>query len=41
VLLTEHPSAILRLSDPLARGREYRRLVNDLMMAVPCRRLAA
>jgi uracil-DNA glycosylase len=41
ILVTEHPRAILRLSDPLARGREYRRLVNDLMMAVPQRRLAA
>ena len=41
VLVTEHPRAILRLSDPVARGREYRRLVNDLLMAVPHRRLAA
>ena len=41
ILVTEHPTAILRLSDPVARGREYRRLVNDLLMAVPHRRLAA
>jgi hypothetical protein len=41
ILVTEHPRAILRLSDPLARGREYRRLVNDLLLAVPHSRLAA
>lgn len=41
LLLTEHPNAILRLADPVARGREYRRLVNDLLIAVPHRRLAA
>jgi hypothetical protein len=41
LLVTEHPRAILRLADPVARGREYRRLVNDLLMAVPHRRLAA
>jgi hypothetical protein len=41
VLVTEHPRVILGLSDPVARGREYRRLVNDLLLAVPYRRLAA
>ena len=42
VLVTEHPDAILRHSDPVARGREYRRLVNDLQQAVPMpRRIAA
>ena len=41
MLVTEHPRAILGLVDPVARGREYRRLVNDLLMAVPHRRLAA
>ena len=41
VLVTEHPRAILGLTDPVARGREYRRLVNDLLLAVPHRRLAA
>ena len=41
VLITEHPRAILGLADPVARGREYRRLVNDLLLAIPRRRLAA
>lgn len=41
VLITEHPRAILGLADPVARGREYRRVVNDLLLAVPRRRLAA
>lgn len=42
LLITEHPEMILRQSDPVARGREYRRLVGDLQQAVPMpRRLAA
>ncbi len=41
VLITEHPRAILAQADPVARGREYRRLVNDLLLAVPHRRLAS
>jgi hypothetical protein len=41
LLVTEHPKEILRQSDPVARGREYRRLVNDLLMAVPHRRRLA
>jgi uracil-DNA glycosylase len=41
VLVTEHPRVVLGIADPVARGREYRRLVNDLMLAVPRRRLAA
>jgi hypothetical protein len=40
LLITESPAAILRLSDAVARGREYRRLVNDLLLAVPYRRRA-
>ena len=32
---------VLRLSDPIARGRDYRRLVADLQLAVPMPRLAA
>lgn len=35
LLLTESPAAVLALSDAVARGREYRRLVNDLLHAVP------
>jgi hypothetical protein len=35
LLVTEHPGMILRQSDPVARGREYRRLVSDLQQAVP------
>lgn len=41
LLVTEHPAAILRLADAVARGREYRRLVNDLLHAVPFQRRAA
>ncbi|MFL5338147.1 MAG: hypothetical protein ACJ8H8_34505 [Geminicoccaceae bacterium] len=41
VLVTEHPATILGLSDLIARGREYRRLVAELQLAVPMRRLAA
>lgn len=42
LLVTEHPEMILRQSDPVARGREYRRLVSDLQQAVPMpRELAA
>ena len=41
LLVTEHPRAILRLADRVAQGREYRRLVNDLMLAMPHRPLAA
>ena len=37
VLITEHPSAIFSLADPVARGREYRRLVTDLMQVVAAR----
>ena len=35
LLMTEHPELILRQADPVARGREYRRLVSDLQQAVP------
>ena len=41
LLVTEHPRMILRLADRVAQGREYRRLVNDLMLAMPHRPLAA
>lgn len=42
LLMTEHPELILRQTDPVARGREYRRLVSDLQRAVPMpRQLAA
>ena len=41
LLVTEHPDVVLRLSDPIARGRDYRRLVADLQLAVPMPRLAA
>lgn len=42
LLMTEHPELILRQADPVARGREYRRLVSDLQQAVPMpRQLAA
>ncbi len=41
LLATEHPAAILALVDGVARGREYRRLVNDLLYAVPYQRRAA
>ena len=41
LLATEHPAAILSLVDGVARGREYRRLVNDLLHAVPYQRRAA
>jgi hypothetical protein len=41
VLVAEHPATILGISDPIARGREYRRLVAELQIAVPMRRLAA
>lgn len=41
LLVTEHPRAILLLADRVAQGREYRRLVNDLMLAMPHRPLAA
>ena len=41
LLVTEQPKTVLGLSDSVARGREYRRLVNDLMLAVPHTRLAA
>jgi hypothetical protein len=41
LLVTEQPKTILGLSDAVARGREYRRLVNDLMLALPHTRLAA
>lgn len=41
LLLTDSPGSVLGLSDALARGREYRRLVNDLMYVVPYGRRAA
>jgi hypothetical protein len=41
LLVTEHPEVILRQSDPVARGREYRRLVSDLQQAVPMPRSLA
>ncbi|HEX6011153.1 MAG TPA: UdgX family uracil-DNA binding protein, partial [Geminicoccaceae bacterium] len=41
LLVTEHPSTILRLADRTAQGREYRRLVADLLLAVPYLRRAA
>ena len=41
LLVTEHPDMVLRLSDPIARGRDYRRLVADLQLAVPMPRMAA
>ena len=41
VLATEHPATILGLVDGVAKGREYRRLVNDLQHAVPVQRRAA
>jgi hypothetical protein len=41
LLLTESPAAVLGLPDAVARGREYRRLVNDLLHAVPYGRRAA
>ncbi|MEK0082371.1 UdgX family uracil-DNA binding protein [Benzoatithermus flavus] len=40
-LVTEHPSAILRIPDAAAQAREYRRLVGDLLLAVPYLRRAA
>jgi hypothetical protein len=41
LLVTEHPEVILRQSDAVARGREYRRLVSDLQQAVPMPRSLA
>jgi DNA polymerase len=41
VLVTAHPSSILRIPDPAAQGREYRRLVGDLLLALPYLRRAA
>lgn len=41
LLVTEHPSAILRIPDATAQAREYRRLVGDLLLAVPYLRRAA
>ena len=41
LLVTEQPSAIMGLVDGVARGREYRRLVNDLLHVVPFQRRAA
>ena len=41
LLVTEHPDVILRQADPVARGREYRRLVSDLQQAVPMLRALA
>lgn len=38
VLVTESPAAVLGQSDAVARGREYRRLVNELLYAVPYQR---
>lgn len=38
VLVTESPTSVLGLSDAVARGREYRRLVNELLYAVPYQR---
>ena len=41
LLVTESPAAILRQTDAMTRAREYRRLVNNLLHAVPYRRRAA
>jgi DNA polymerase len=41
LLVTAHPSFILRIPDAAAQGREYRRLVGDLLLAVPYLRRAA
>lgn len=41
LLLTESPAAVLGLPDAVARGREYRRLVSDLLHAGPYGRRAA
>lgn len=41
LLVTAEPAAILALPDPTAQGREYRRLVADLLLAVPYQRRAA
>jgi len=38
ILVTESPAAVLGLADSVARGREYRRLVNELLYAVPYQR---
>jgi DNA polymerase len=41
LLVTAHPATILALADATAQGREYRRLVTDLLLAVPYLRRAA
>lgn len=41
LLVTAEPAAILALPDATAQGREYRRLVADLLLAVPYQRRAA
>lgn len=41
LLITADPAAILAIPDPTASGREYRRLVTDLLLAIPFQRRAA
>lgn len=41
LLIAGDPAAVLALPDPLAQGREYRRLVGDLLLAVPFQSRAA
>lgn len=41
LLATADPASVLGLADATAQGREYRRLVSDLLLAVPYRRRAA
>jgi hypothetical protein len=41
LLVTADPASILALPDSTALGREYRRLVADLLLAVPFQRRAA
>lgn len=41
LLVTAHPSFILRIPDPAGQGREYRRLVADLLLAAPYQQQAA
>jgi DNA polymerase len=41
LLVTAPPAAIVAIPDPTAQGREYRRLVSDLLLAVPYLRRAA
>lgn len=41
LLITADPAAVLAIPDPTASGREYRRLVTDLLLAIPFQRRAA